>query len=389
MPVGCGSLLLVLVGPLGLSGSGERVTLLLRLRTDDVGHVLPAQIVLLVESLREIFDAVHLVDGRLLRLEHFRKQLPAELGFGTSGLLPNGGKCHTATELRHPVSYHISRRGGYRAVVVVYETVLNGLVVIQVIGAPTKSGDFRRLEAASCSELIVDFHEDGALIGVALPASVDPLGGGSTVCHLVKDSLRRSEVDHALLGFARGSFIDVIFLGARLRHSSTRTALQQDGYVVCDLYAVGLLCFGLLLREFLFSGLRRGVEFCAGRSRCIELCGEHAGSVAYLGLSRVVDGNHGIATAQSDIGAAVVHKIVVLLGKTAPKHIQDVGLIEGEQQVLQAFLQSTRSVKRAVIADIPSSLAAGEQRINERLIHSAYTLPTETGKRFGYTALLR
>ena len=224
---------------------------------------------------------------------------------------------------------------------------------------------------------------------MSLPASVDPLGGGATVCHLVKDSLRRSEVDHALLGFARGSFIDVIFLGARLRHSSTRTALQQDGYVVCDLYAAGLLCFSLLLRELLFSGLLRGVEFCAGRSRCIELCGEHAGSVAYLGLSRVVDGNHGIATAQSDIGAAVVHKIVVLLGKTASKHIQDVGLVEGEQQVLQAFLQSTRPVKRAIIADIPSSLAAGEQRINERLIHRANTLPTETGKRFGYTALLR
>ena len=318
-----------MVGPLGLSGSGERVALLLRLRTDDVGNILPAQIVLLVESLREITYAVHLVDGRLLCLEHFRKLLPADLGFGTSGLLPDGGKCHTATEFRHPVSYHIGRRGGYRAVVVVYEPVLNGLIVIQVIGSPTKSSDFRRLEAASCPELIVDFHEDGALIGVALPASVDPLGGGATVCHLVKDSLRRAEVDHALLGFGN-SFLR----NAPVRRKQTR-------------------------------------------------------SPAKLGLCRGVDGNHGIATAQSDIGAAVVHKIVVLLGKTASKHIQDVGLVEGEQQVLQAFLQSTRPVKRAVIADIPSSLAAGEQRINERLIHSAYTLPAETGKRFGYTALLR
>ena len=329
MPIAGGSLLLVLVGPLGLSGSGERVALLLRLLADDVGNILPAQIVLLVESLREVADAVHLVDGRLLRLEHLRKLLAAYLGFGTSGLLPDGGKCHTATEISQPVSYHIGRRGGYRAVVVVYEPVLNGLIVIQVIGSPTKSGDFRRLEAASCPELIVDFHEDGALIGVALPTSVDPLGGGATVRHLVKDSLRRAEVDHALLGFGN-SFLR----NAPVRRKQTRRP-------------------------------------------------------AKLGLCRGVDGDHGIATAQSDIGAAVVHKIVVLLGKTASKHIQDVGLVEGEQQILQAFLQSTRPVKRAVIADIPSSLAAGEQRINERLIHSANTLPTETGKRFGYTALLR
>ena len=164
---------------------------------------------------------------------------------------------------------------------------------------------------------------------MALPASVDPLGGGATVCHLVKDSLRSAEVDHALLGFGN-SF---------LRNSPVRRKQTRRS--------------------------------------------------AKLGLCRGVDGNHGIATAQPNIGAAVVHKLVVLLGKTASKYIQDVGLVEGEQQVLQAFLQSTHPVKRAVIANIPSSLAAGEKRINERLIHSANTLPTETGKRFGYTALLR